>query len=141
MSGLCAFVIIPVFAFANAGVHVGAETDLTNRVTLGIIAGLVLGKPIGVIGACFIAVKLRLGELPRGVTCHHIHGAGWLAGIGFTMSLFIANLAFKNSKLHLDEAKIGILAASILAGVIGLSVLLLTTRAPKVDEPDKGKKH
>ena len=130
LAGLCAFLIIPVFAFANAGVHVGGGVEATSRVTLGIVAGLVIGKPLGVLLSCYIAFKLRLGDLPKGVTWHHIHGAGWLAGIGFTMSLFIANLAFKDSAHDLDQAKIGILGASILAGIIGLSVLLLTTKPP-----------
>ncbi|MFI4896291.1 MAG: Na+/H+ antiporter NhaA [Phycisphaerales bacterium JB059] len=134
LAGLCAFFIIPVFAFANAGVHVGAETELTGRVTLGIVAGLVIGKPLGVMAACFLAFKLRLGDLPRGVNWHHLHGAAWLAGIGFTMSLFIANLAFKASPENLDQAKIGILAASILAGTIGLSLLLLTSKKTKNTE-------
>ncbi len=137
LAGLCAFLIIPIFAFANAGVHVGSGTELTSRVTLGIVAGLVIGKPLGILLACLIAVKLRLGELPCGVTWHHIHGASWLAGIGFTMSLFIANLAFKDSPHDLDQAKIGILSASILAGVIGLGVLLLTTKAPKSPSCDE----
>ena len=134
LAGLCAFFIIPLFAFANAGVHLGADTEITNRVTLGVVVGLVIGKPVGVLGACLIASLLRLGELPRGVTWHHLHGASWLAGIGFTMSLFIANLAYKNAPNHLDEAKIGILAASVIAGVIGILILLLTTKAPKRDE-------
>jgi len=136
LAGLCAFLIIPVFAFANAGVHLSAESNLASKVTLGVIFGLVIGKPLGILIACFIAIKIRCGELPTGVTWHHIHGASWLAGIGFTMSLFIANLAFKDSQAHLDEAKIGILAASLLAGLVGLTVLLLTTKAPPPPEDD-----
>ncbi len=135
LAALCAFVIIPVFAFANAGVKIADDTELTSRVSIGITAGLVLGKPVGIFLVSFLAVKLRLADLPKGVTWGHIHGAGWLAGIGFTMSLFIANLAFKDSKHDLDQAKIGILAASILAGAIGLTILLLTKRPPPQAEP------
>ncbi len=136
LAGLCAFLIIPVFAFANAGVHLAEDSELTSRVTLGIVAGLVIGKPLGIFAISFLAVKLRIADLPRGVTWNHIHGAGWIAGIGFTMSLFIANLAFKDSRHDLDQAKIGILLASIIAGVIGLTVLLLTgTKTPPAGAP------
>lgn len=96
--------------------------------------GLVFGKPIGVMAASFLAVKLRLADLPRGVTWKHLHGAAWLAGIGFTMSLFIANLAFAGSVEFLDEAKLGILSASGIASAIGLTVLLISYRKPAQTE-------
>ena len=118
------FVIMPVFALANAGValslaNVGGET---SRIALGIIVGLVLGKPIGIIGASWLAVRSGIAALPAGVTWRHIVGVGFLGGIGFTMSLFIASLGFGESEL-LDAAKMGILGASLLAGVIGFLLL------------------
>ncbi|MEL7483296.1 MAG: Na+/H+ antiporter NhaA, partial [Planctomycetota bacterium] len=94
--GWCAFFIIPVFAFANAGLLIRGDlgTIATDPVTIGVFLGLVIGKPIGVVGFSFLAVKLGIAALPSGVTWRHIIGVGGLAGIGFTMALFIANLAF-----------------------------------------------
>ncbi len=129
-----AFFIIPIFALANAGVHIGDHgigSALSGPVSMGVILGLLLGKPIGVFLAAFISVKLGIAGLPRGVNWFHIAGAGCLAGIGFTMAIFIANLAFPNTEVGLMErqhAIIGILAASAVASVVGLTVLAL---APK----------
>lgn len=124
--GWCAFFIIPVFAFANAGLHL--QGDFTaiagDPVTLGVFFGLVVGKPLGVFGASFLACKLGLASLPTGVSWRHILGAGCLAGIGFTMALFIANLAFKTDMMHLDASKIGILSASVVSTILGMGVLL-----------------
>jgi NhaA family Na+:H+ antiporter len=119
------FFIMPVFALANAGVVLGGTVGgtMVEPVTLGVILGLLLGKPIGITVAAWLAVRTRLASLPAGVTWNHIHGAGWLGGIGFTMALFIASLAFTDESL-LTMAKLGILTASLCAGVIG-SVLLL----------------
>lgn len=118
------FVIIPLFALANAGVSVGGNFSglLFSRVSLGVIAGLVLGKQLGILLASWLAVKLRWAELPAGVTWRQIYAAGWLAGIGFTMSLFIAELAF-SAEMDLEAAKVGILAASLLAGITGYLLL------------------
>jgi NhaA family Na+:H+ antiporter len=114
------FVIMPIFALANAGVTFSFSSLAGANVTvpLGIILGLVIGKPIGVIGASWLAVKLGLVTLPTGVNWNHMIGAGCLAGIGFTMSLFIATLGFGESDL-LTSAKTGILLASVFAGTIG----------------------
>ena len=90
---------------------------------LAIGAGLVIGKPIGVVGASWLAVRLGIAALPTGVTWRHLFGVGLLAGIGFTMALFIASLAFKTTPLLLDSAKLGILGASVVAGVGGVAVL------------------
>lgn len=122
------FFIMPVFALANAGVVIGGNFGQTivQPVTLGVILGLLFGKPIGITLAAWIAVRTGAASLPTGVTWQHIHGAGWLGGIGFTMSLFIANLAFPSGTL-LTMAKLGILTASLCAGTIG-SLLLLTAR-------------
>jgi len=125
-----AFGIVPLFALANAGVALGGGIDdaLTQPVTLGIVAGLVVGKQVGVILFAWGVVRLRLADLPEDVGWRHIYGAGLLAGIGFTMSLFIGSLAFGEGEL-LDAAKMGILAASLLAGAAGWLVLRLARPA------------
>jgi NhaA family Na+:H+ antiporter len=114
-----AFAIMPVFALANAGVAIGANfaATLMEPLALGITVGLVAGKQIGLTLFSWLAVRAGWAALPQGVTWHHIYGAAWLAGIGFTMSIFIATLAFDGTSL--DEAKTAILAASLLAGVGG----------------------
>ncbi len=118
------FAVMPLFALANAGVPLGGglAAALTSPVSLGIVAGLVLGKQIGVTLFAWLAVKSGLSELPRGISWRHVYGAGWLAGIGFTMSLFITDLAFPESPL-VAAAKLGILAASLIAGVVGWTIL------------------
>lgn len=119
-----AYTIMPIFALANAGVVLGAglADELTSRVSLGIIFGLLLGKQLGITLGAWLAVRSGLAEMPSGVTWRHIYGVSWLSGIGFTMSLFIGSLAFSGSEL-LDTAKIGILTASIIAGVVGYLIL------------------
>jgi NhaA family Na+:H+ antiporter len=118
------FVIMPLFALANAGVRLGGAFDIspespaTPWVMAGVATGLLLGKPLGITLASWLAVRSGLAALPDGVTWGHIHGAAWLGGIGFTMSLFIASLAFADERL-LTAAKLGILLASALAGLIG----------------------
>jgi Na+:H+ antiporter, NhaA family len=118
------FLIMPVFALANAGVvFEGRVANLTEPVMLGVMLGLLLGKPIGITLAAWLAVRSKLASLPAGLTWSHIHGAGWLGGIGFTMSLFVAGLAFRDERL-LTISKLGILAGSMLAGIAGSAVLL-----------------
>ena len=121
------FVIMPLFALANAGVSFSGDLGkvVAQPITLGIVIGLLLGKPIGVILTSWLAVRLGLASLPENVSWKHIHGAGWLAGIGFTMSLFIAGLAFAEDA-QLTAAKVGILIASVFAGMIGSAVLFRT---------------
>lgn len=122
------FVVIPLFALANAAIPINfssIEAAFTDSVTLGVMIGLVLGKPIGVTLATWLAVKSGLCKMPAGVNIHHIVGAGLLAGIGFTMSIFIAELAFSGNKALLINAKTGILFASILAAVAGFAYLWL----------------
>jgi NhaA family Na+:H+ antiporter len=118
------FVIMPVFALANAGVTVGGELRplLGDRVTLGVVLGLVVGKQVGIMLFSRLAVRSGVAELPQGVTWRQVFGLSWLAGIGFTMSLFIAGLAFGGTPL-LAAAKVGIVAASLLAGVGGWLIL------------------
>lgn len=119
------FLVLPVFALMNAGVPVAAGGFGT--VSLGVLLGLVLGKPLGVVGGAWLAVRAGVASLPRRVTWGHMVGAGLLAGIGFTMSLFVSNLAFGDAVL-LTQAKLGVLTASVLAAVLGAGWLLLGTR-------------
>jgi NhaA family Na+:H+ antiporter len=119
------FVIIPIFALANAGVRVGWD-DLTSAfsepVTLGVLFGLVVGKPVGIVLFSLIAVRLGIGKQPAGATWPQILGVGMLAGIGFTVALFVTELAFEPGALA-DQAKIGVLTASAIAGVAGYTYL------------------
>jgi NhaA family Na+:H+ antiporter len=118
------WLILPLFALANAGVAVSGNVIevLASPLSLGIIVGLVVGKPVGIGLMSWLAVKSGPGALPHGVTWAQVFGAGCLAGIGFTMSLFITDLAFDNEAL-IATAKIGILAASLSSGIIGYVVL------------------
>jgi NhaA family Na+:H+ antiporter len=122
------FFVMPVFAFANAGVTLGDAglSTLGGPIALGILAGLVLGKPLGVTVMAWLSVQLDFADRPEGVTWAMLHGTGWLAGIGFTMSLFISNLAFTDPSM-LTTAKFGLLIASGIAGVVGASLLLMNT--------------
>jgi len=125
-----AFVIMPIFALANAGVALGTGAGPASRsaIAWGVILGLVLGKPIGITLASYVAVRTGAADLPAGSSWAHIHGAAWLGGIGFTMSLFIAGLAFGPSP-SLDIAKLGVLVASATAGVVGSALLWRASRA------------
>lgn len=118
------FVIIPIFALANAGValSVTSVSGEASWVAAGILVGLVVGKPLGVLGAAWIATRAGIASLPMGVQWSHMVGVGFLAGIGFTMSLFIASLGFGESAL-LESAKTGILGASLIAAIVGFLLL------------------
>lgn len=127
LQAVVSFVIMPIFALANAGVPLGRIGDaLHSPVALGVVLGLFLGKPIGITLASHLAVRSGAGELPEGVAWRHIHGAAWLGGIGFTMSLFIGGLAFTNVAV-LDTAKLAVLCASTLAGMAGYLLLRRVT--------------
>jgi NhaA family Na+:H+ antiporter len=119
-----AFAIVPLFALSNAGVAITGDvgTVLGDPVVLGVLAGLVIGKQIGITAAAYLVVRAGLASLPQNVGWRHIYGAAWLGGIGFTMSLFVAELAFADPA-SLASAKIAILAASVVAGIGGLSIL------------------
>ena len=130
-----AFAIMPIFALSNAGVSFSLEAldgILGNGIFLGIFLGLLVGKPVGIMALTWIAIKTRLAVIPEGVTWRHLIGASALAGIGFTMALFIANLAFSDAQM-LETAKVGILAASLTSGIIGWVVL---STAKKAENPD-----
>jgi NhaA family Na+:H+ antiporter len=118
------FAIMPIFALANAGVALGGgiADALTSPVALGIVAGLVVGKQVGITLFAWLAVRSGISELPEGIRWRHVYGASWLAGIGFTMSLFITDLAFSDGSL-VEAAKLGILAASLFAGGVGWTIL------------------
>ncbi|HEU4546981.1 MAG TPA: Na+/H+ antiporter NhaA [Microlunatus sp.] len=136
---LSSYVVLPIFALANAGVPLGGGAlgdALTSTVGLGIAAGLVLGKPLGIVLACLVAVRLGLGRLPDRTTWPMVVGLGSVAGIGFTVSIFIAGLSFPGSEELTAEAKVGILVASLVAAVMGTVLLLLSTRGhePESDE-------
>jgi NhaA family Na+:H+ antiporter len=119
-----AFFIVPLFALANAGVPIGGDVGglVREPVVLGVFVGLIIGKQIGITFGAWLVVRLGLASLPESVTWRHIYGMAWLGGIGFTMSLFIADLAFGTSD-SLPLAKIGILAASVVAGSVGYIIL------------------
>jgi NhaA family Na+:H+ antiporter len=128
------FGVMPIFALANAGVTFdGSLTQaLTNPVTLGIVLGLVVGKQVGITLFSWIAVRSGFATLPSGIKWRQIYGVGWLAGIGFTMSLFIAGLAFEDAQL-LSVAKFGILTSSFIAGVVGWIILRRNSSLNKRD--------
>jgi NhaA family Na+:H+ antiporter len=144
-----ALVIMPIFAFANSGVVVDFSSLghlLMQPVALGVIFGLLVGKQVGIMGAAWIVVKLGMAELPRGVTWKQVYGLCWLAGIGFTMSLFVGDLAFSGAdaahapaghapaghgasgNAHLTEAKAATLVTSLIAGVVGAVLLYKFTK-------------
>jgi Na+:H+ antiporter, NhaA family len=120
------FVVVPVFAIANAGipVSVSALSGAANaRVSWGVGMGLLIGKPLGILGATWLIVRLGAGSLPDGTSWHSLVPTAIVAGVGFTVSLFVTELAFVG--LVADQAKLGVLVASIVAGLIGLLVASL----------------
>jgi Na+:H+ antiporter, NhaA family len=132
------FVIMPIFALANAGVAFDMA-DLLSRTSVAVMLGLVAGKPIGILLLCGILLKTGLVSLPTGVTWRHLAGGSFLAGIGFTMALFIASLAFRNDDL-LQSAKVGVLAGSVISGAIGMTLLGTgATASAEPAPPDAGK--
>ena len=126
------YLIVPLFALANAGVHLSLgflSTAYTSPVTLGIIFGYVLGKPIGIAGATWLASRLSRGRLRPPVGWASVAGAGTIAGIGFTVSILIADLAFHG--VELDQAKVGVLSAALLAATLTWLLVLVTKRLPR----------
>jgi NhaA family Na+:H+ antiporter len=117
-----ALVIIPIFALANAGIKIDFNsigTTIMEPVSLGIIAGLIFGKVLGIFGVSWLAIKLKIAKLPENSTLSQIFGVAFLGGIGFTMSIFVADLAFLNTPELIFQAKVGVLCASLFAGIFG----------------------
>ena len=130
ISPYVAFMIMPVFAFANAGVSLGglSLSSLMQPVPLGILLGLFVGKQVGVMIFSFIAVKSGAAEMPNNSSWLSLYGVSVLTGIGFTMSLFVGNLAFAENIQYIDGVKIGVLAGSLLSTLLGYFILLFSTK-------------
>ncbi|WP_256749104.1 Na+/H+ antiporter NhaA [Mesorhizobium sp. Mes31] len=130
------FVVIPIFGFANAGVSLAGLSlgALIQPLTLGVAAGLVVGKLVGVLGSSALAIRLGVADLPAHAGWSHMIGVSLLCGIGFTMSLFIGLLAFASDVALQDAVKVGILAGSFIAAILGAAVLLMAPAAGGVDE-------
>jgi len=124
------FIIMPIFAFANTNIHINPEifSTLINPLSLGIFGGLVIGKVIGINLLSYLAIKLKISSLPEDSQWSQIIGVGFLAGIGFTMSIFISLLSFPDQINIQDEAKISILIASFVSGILGYGILRLTSK-------------
>ena len=123
------FLVLPVFALANAGIIFTSETvsaAASSSVTLGIAAGLLAGKVVGIVGFTWLAIRLRLATLPAAVNWRHVLGVAALCGMGFTVSLFVSAIAFDDAGL-VDQAKIGVFGASLLAGAAGYAILRLAS--------------
>ena len=127
LDGLVNYFILPLFAFANAGIVFTGGGELIGAVTIAVALGLIVGKPIGIFCSTWLSVKIHLVELPDGVDWKSIFGVSCLGGIGFTVSLFIANLSFGSADLELlNQAKLGIIIGTIISGIIGYCFLKFT---------------
>jgi NhaA family Na+:H+ antiporter len=133
------FFVIPIFGFANAGVSLSglSAEALVEPLTLGVAAGLVVGKLVGVFGSSALAIRLGLADLPANAGWLHMIGISLLCGIGFTMSLFIGLLAFANDVALQDAVKVGILAGSFIAAILGAAVLMMAPAASGSEEGEE----
>ncbi len=127
-----AYIILPIFAFANAGISfvgLGVE-EIFHSVSIGVALGLFIGKQLGVFGLCWLAIKLNITSLPKGISWSSLYGAAALCGVGFTMSLFIGSLAFEETGINLlfDE-RLGIIVGSLISGIVGYLVLRMSLRS------------
>jgi NhaA family Na+:H+ antiporter len=129
LHGYVKFLILPLFAFANAGIPLDglSPARLGATLPLGIAAGLVLGKPIGILGAVAVATRYGVARLPEGCAWRHLTGVSWLAGIGFTMSLFIGSLAFDSPELT-TSVRVGVIAGSVVSMILGVTILVTGAR-------------
>ncbi|RWB03603.1 MAG: Na+/H+ antiporter NhaA [Mesorhizobium sp.] len=136
---IVAFVVIPIFGFANAGVSLAglSVSALIEPLTLGVAAGLVVGKLVGVFGSSALAIRLGLADLPANAGWTHMIGISLLCGIGFTMSLFIGLLAFAGDVALQDAVKVGILAGSFIAAILGAAVLLMAPARGGVEDGEE----
>jgi NhaA family Na+:H+ antiporter len=134
-----AFMILPVFAFANAGVVLAgiSFSALLEPLPLGIAAGLFIGKQIGVFGVAWVACKSGITRLPKDVTWQHVYGVACLTGVGFTMSLFIGSLAFDSAEM-MNSVRLGVLCGSVMSGVLGFAVLRFSQPAPAMTPVAQG---
>lgn len=132
MHPFVSFVVIPIFALANAGVSLDIDLDLlfNTNIALGVSLGLLVGKVVGIVGFTLLLVKMKIAPFPEGMHIKNLFGLGLLGSIGFTMSLFITSLGFSNPE-HMVQAKIGIFTASIIGGILGYIVLSRTTKGKK----------
>ena len=132
ISPYVAFGIMPLFAFANAGVSLEGLSfaSLLDKVPLGIVLGLFLGKQIGVFIFSYVSIKLKVAQMPNDTSWYNFYGVGVLTGIGFTMSLFVGNLAFVENMQYMDGVKIGVLTGSLLSTLFGYFLILLTPNKP-----------
>ena len=132
ISPYVAFGIMPLFAFANAGVSLEglSFTSLLDKVPLGIVLGLFLGKQLGVFVFSYVSIKLKVAQMPSDTSWYNFYGVGVLTGIGFTMSLFVGNLAFAENMQYMDGVKIGVLTGSLLSTLFGYFLILLTPNKP-----------
>jgi len=121
------FAIMPIFAMANAGVTI-EFSDFTNPVAIAVMLGLIVGKPTGIVVFSWLAVRLGFARLPKGISWGVIAGGGFLAGIGFTMAIFIASLALEGNLL--DAAKVGIIVGSFLSAIVGVTILVILLPKP-----------
>ena len=133
ISPYVAFGIMPLFAFANAGVSLEGLTfgSLLSKVPLGILLGLFVGKQLGVFIFSYISIKTKIAQMPNDTSWYNFYGVGVLTGIGFTMSLFVGNLAFAENMQYMDGVKIGVLTGSLLSTLFGYFLILLTPNRPK----------
>ena len=132
ISPYVAFGIMPLFAFANAGVSLEGLSfaSLLDKVPLGIVLGLFLGKQLGVFIFSYASIKLKIAQMPNNTSWYNFYGVGVLTGIGFTMSLFVGNLAFVENMQYMDGVKIGVLTGSLLSTIFGYFLILLTPNKP-----------
>jgi len=132
ISPYVAFGIMPLFAFANAGVSLEGLSfaSLLDKVPLGIVLGLFLGKQLGVFIFSYVSIKLKVAQMPNNTSWYNFYGVGVLTGIGFTMSLFVGNLAFVENMQYMDGVKIGVLTGSLLSTLFGYFLILLTPNKP-----------
>ncbi len=128
ISPYVAFGIMPIFAFANAGVSLEglSFSSLLDKVPLGIVLGLFIGKQLGVFVFSYVSIKLKIAQMPSNTSWYNFYGVGVLTGIGFTMSLFVGNLAFAENMQYMDGVKIGVLTGSLLSTLFGYFLILLT---------------
>lgn len=136
LHGPVAFFIVPLFALANAGVVIGGPSGAAAPITLGAAVGLVAGKALGIFGATFAAVRLRIAPMPTRARWPHVFGVAMMGGIGFTMSLFVTGLAFRDHPALATAAKIGILSGSLVSALAGMAILRLTGSAGELEQQD-----